>query len=114
MQKQVKQLEPLIKSSGGLLVPSTGVIDQLSLMQSYLGEFENNGGMVSFNSSVKKIIVVNNKFEIEVIDKENNITIIEYDYLINAAGIFSSDVANTIEGLDKKYVPNIFSKRNIF
>ena len=36
---QVKQVEPLIKSFGGLLVPSTGVIDQYSLMQTYLGEF---------------------------------------------------------------------------
>ena len=53
-EKQVNQLEPLIKSSGGLFVPSTGVIDQHSLMQSYLGEFENNGGMVSYNSNVKK------------------------------------------------------------
>ena len=41
--KQINQLEPLIKSYGGLLVPSTGIIDQYSLMQSYLGEFENNG-----------------------------------------------------------------------
>ena len=32
--KQVNQLEPLIKSFGGLLVSSTGVIDQHNLMQS--------------------------------------------------------------------------------
>ena len=53
-EKQIKILEPLIKSSGGLLVPSTGIIDQHTLMQSYLGEFENNGGMVSYSSEVKK------------------------------------------------------------
>ena len=63
-EKQIYQLEPLIKSSGGLLVPSTGVIDQNSLMQSYLGEFESNGGMVSYNSKVKKITILNNGFEI--------------------------------------------------
>merc|ERR1711965_152956 len=86
-EKKVNQLEPLIKSFGGLLVPSTGVIDQHSLMQSYLGEFENNAGMISYNSNVKKISIINNKFEIEVIDNENNQTIISCDYLINAAGI---------------------------
>ena len=113
--KQVKQAEPLIKSSGGLLVPSTGVIDQHSLMQSYLGEFENNGGMISYNSNVKKISIVNSKFEIEVMDNENIITIINCDHLINAAGIFASDVANTIDGLDKKYVPNTYlAKGNYF
>jgi len=114
-EKQVNQLEPLIKSSGGLLVPSTGVIDQHSLMQSYLGEFENNGGMVSYNSNVKKINVTNNRFKITVVDKENNTTIIECDNLINAAGIFASDVANTIDGLDKKYVPYTYlAKGNYF
>ncbi len=113
--KQVNQLEPLIKSFGGLLVPSTGVIDQHSLMQSYLGEFENNGGMISYNSNVKKISIINNKFEIEVKDNENNQTVISCDYLINAAGIFASDVANAINGLDKKYVPNTYlAKGNYF
>lgn len=114
-EKQVNQLEPLVKSFGGLLVPSTGVIDQHSLMQSYLGEFENNGGMTSYNSTVKKISILDNKFEIDVMDNENNQTIILCDYLINAAGIFASDVANTIDGLDKKYVPNTFlAKGNYF
>jgi len=114
-EKQVNQLEPLITSAGGLLVPSTGIIDQYSLMQCYLGEFENNGGMVSYNSLVKKISMVSNKFEIEVVDNNNNITIITCDYLINASGIFASDVAKTINALDKKYVPNTYlAKGNYF
>ena len=114
-EKQVNQLEPLIKSAGGLLVPSTGVIDQHTLMQSYLGEFESNGGMVSYNSKVKKITILNNGFEIIVLDKENNTTIIICDYLINAAGIFATEVAKTIDGLNKKYVPNTYlAKGNYF
>jgi L-2-hydroxyglutarate oxidase LhgO len=96
-------------------VPSTGVIDQHSLMQSFLGEFENNAGMIAYNSNVKKISIVNHKFEIEVMDNENIITVINCDHLINASGIFASDVANTIDGLDKKYVPNTYlAKGNYF
>ena len=114
-EKQINQLEPLIKSFGGLYVPSTGIIDQHILMQTYLGEFENNGGMVSYNSTVKKISLDYKKFEIEVIDNEKNKTIIICDNLINAAGIFASDIANNIDGLDKKYVPNTyFAKGNYF
>ena len=113
-EKQVNKLEPLIKSAGGLLVPSTGVIDQHSLMHSYLGEYENNGGMVAYNSTVKKISYLNNRFEILVFNKDIETKII-CNNLINAAGIFSSDVANTIEGLDKKYIPNTFlAKGNYF
>ena len=113
-KRQVNKLEPLIKSEGGLLVPSTGIIDQHSLMQSYLGEFETNGGMLSYNSTVKKISINNNRFEILVFDK-NIYTNIICNNLINAAGIFSSEVANSIEGLDKKYVPQTFlAKGNYF
>ena len=113
--KQVNQLEPLIKSYGGLLVPSTGIIDQYSLMQSFLGEFEDNGGMVSYNSRVNKISIVNNRFEIEVMDNKNINTMISCDNLINAAGIFASDIAGNIDGLDKKHVPNTYlAKGNYF
>ena len=113
-EKQVNKLEPLVKSAGGLLVPSTGVIDQHSLMQSYLGEYENNGGMVAYNSTVKKISFLNNRFEILVFDKDIETKII-CNNLINAAGIFSSEVANSIEGLDKKHVPQTFlAKGNYF
>ena len=113
-KKQVNNLEPLIKCVGGLLVPSTGIIDQHSLMQSYLGEYETNGGMVSYNSTVKKISFVNNRFEILVVNKDIETKII-CNNLINAAGIFSSEVANSIEGLDKKHVPQTFlAKGNYF
>jgi L-2-hydroxyglutarate oxidase LhgO len=114
-KKKIKILEPLIKSSGGLLVPSTGVIDQHSLMQSYLGEFENNGGMVSYNSEVKKIFLRNKKFKILVQDKHHNQTVIICDFLINAGGIFASDIANYIDGLDKRHIPVTYlAKGNYF
>ena len=112
---KINKLEPLIKSFGGLLVPSSGIIDQHSLMQSYLGEFESKGGMISYNSKVKKIFIHNNQFEIEVNDNKKNQIFIVCDFLINAAGIFASDIANNIDGLDKKYVPSTFlAKGNYF
>jgi L-2-hydroxyglutarate oxidase LhgO len=83
-------------------------------MQSYLGEYETNGGMVSYNSTVKKISFVNNRFEILVVNKDIETKII-CNNLINAAGIFSSEVANSIEGLDKKHVLQTFlAKGNYF
>jgi len=114
-EAQIRKLEPLIKASGGLLVASSGIIDQLSLMQSYLGEFENNGGMISYKSHVKKISIEKNNFEILVEDNDNNKIAITCDCLINAAGIFASDVASTIVGFDKTFVPRTFlAKGNYF
>jgi len=114
-ENHINKIEPLINSSGGLLVPSSGIIDQHNLMQSYLGEFENNGGVVSYNSKVKKILIENNKFEIVVDDNNNNQTLIVCDHLINAAGIFASEVANNIVEFPKKYIPYTYlAKGNYF
>ena len=64
---------------------------------------------------MERILINNKKFEIEVLDNEKNKTKIICDYLINAAGIFASDIANNIDGLDKQYVPNTYlAKGNYF
>tara|TARA_Y100001970_G_scaffold242577_1_gene307127 strand:- start:6769 stop:7881 length:1113 start_codon:yes stop_codon:yes gene_type:complete len=113
--KDVTKLEPLINSVGGLLVDTSGIIDQHSLMQSYLGEFEDNGGMISYNSFVKKISIIRNKFEITVEDRQKNKSIIISDYLVNSAGLFASEVANNIFDLKKEYIPQTYlSKGNYF
>ena len=51
-QIQVKQLEPHLNTVGALLSPSTGLIDTHSLMLSYLGEAEEQGAVIAFNSPV--------------------------------------------------------------
>ena len=51
-QTQVKQLEPHLNTVGALLSPSTGLIDTHSLMLSFLGEAEEQGAVIAFNSPV--------------------------------------------------------------
>ena len=63
-------------------------------------------GGIKKKPNMPKISFVKNRFEILVFDKENQTKII-CNNLINAAGIFASNVANSIEGLDKKYIPKI-------
>ena len=50
--KEVELLEPAVRCVGGLLSPSTGVIDSHALMLSYQGDAEAAGAMIAFLSPV--------------------------------------------------------------
>ena len=114
-KKEVYKLEPLINCEEALLIPSSGIIDPISFMRSLVGEIEEKGNTISYNSKVNKIYLDNDKFTILVKDFHENVTTINCKRLINSAGLFSSEVAKNIEGLDKKFIPNIYyAKGNYF
>ena len=97
-QKEVQKIEPHIFCQEALLVPSSGIIDAIAYMRSLVGKIEECGGMLAFNSKVIKSSFSNNKFIVQVSGKED--TIIQCNQLINSAGLFASQVASRIEGLD--------------
>ena len=114
-KSKVSELEPLIFCSEALLVPSSGIIDSYSFMSSLEGQIKDSQGMISYNSKVSKIIFDGNFFTVQVHDQENNFTSIECNHLINSAGLYASNIANSIEGLDKKFIPKTyFAKGNYF
>ena len=112
-QKEVKKIEPQIFCQEALLVPSSGIIDVIAYMRSLVGKIEECGGMLAFNSKVIKSSLSNNRFVIQISGEED--IIIKCKQLINSAGLFASQVASRIEGLEKKYIPKtFFAKGNYF
>ena len=73
-KKEVYKLEPLVSCEEALLIPSSGIIDPISFMRSMVGEIEENGNIISYNSKIDKIFLDNNKFKILVIDFHDNVT----------------------------------------
>ena len=55
----VSQVEPLVECVEALFVPSSGIVDQTSLMRSYLGELELSGS-IAYNSKFIKSELKNN------------------------------------------------------
>tara|TARA_B100000941_G_scaffold141641_1_gene100389 strand:- start:1274 stop:2383 length:1110 start_codon:yes stop_codon:yes gene_type:complete len=110
----VTNKEPLIKCEEALFVPSSGIVDQGSLMRSYLGEFEDQSGNVAFKSKFIKSILKNDNHVSTIRNGSEEITI-ESRILINAAGLRAEQVAKNIDALDKKYIPKTyFAKGNYF
>ena len=102
-KKEVYKLEPLVNCEEALLIPSSGIIDSVSFMRSLIGEIEEKGNIISYNSKVDKILLDNAKFTILVKDINEEVTTINCKRLINSAGLFSSQVAKNIEDFNEKF-----------
>ena len=114
-KSKVLNLEPLIQCKEALLIPSSGIINSYSFMSSLEGQIKDAKGMISYNSKVFKINFDGKIFNLQIKDQEGNLTSIGCNFLINSAGLYASKVAQSIEELDKKFIPKTyFAKGNYF
>ena len=110
----IKDKEPLVMCIEGLFVPSTGIVDQSTLMRAYVGELEENSGNIVFNSQFIKSEIINGKYQSKVISDGKDI-IIESSIIINAAGLYAEQVAKNIIPLNNNFIPKTyFAKGNYF
>ena len=80
-QSQVAKLEPEVRCIAGIWSETTGIIDSHAFMLSLEGDLESAGGMIAFQSEVKRISV---KTHIQV--KTDELTL-EPKTLVNSAGL---------------------------
>ena len=110
-KEYVHNLEPLVKCYEALEVKSTGIVDQQALMRAYIGEFEDSGGMIAYNTIINSIYFEDKRFRIKTSDG----TEIYSDSLINSAGLVADNIARLIDGFDLKKIPQIYyAKGNYF
>lgn len=102
-QSEVAELEPEVSSVGAAFSPSTGIIDSHNYMLSLLGDTENAGGVVVYQTSIASIKPQNGGFIVKT--EGLNAHEIKTEILINAAGLYACDVARTIADLDDALIP---------
>lgn len=87
-QKEVEALEPEVKTVGGVLSPSTGIIDSHSYMLSLQGQLEQAGGYIALQTRVERVepkaqpIVHTHDFALQT------------RWFINSAGLEAPQLAN--------------------
>ncbi|HEY0219000.1 MAG TPA: NAD(P)/FAD-dependent oxidoreductase [Afipia sp.] len=109
----VSALEPELRCVAALLSPSTGIIDSHAYMLALRGDAENAGAVFAFNTPLLHARVTSKGFEIEA-GGDAPMTL-ACSLLINAAGLYATNVARTIDGLPvEKIPPAYFAKGNYF
>jgi L-2-hydroxyglutarate oxidase LhgO len=106
---QVHELEPAVRCVGGLLSPSTGIIDSHALMLAYQGDLEAHGGFVALASPVLSGAIVGNRVKLAV--GGDSPSTVAVRHVINSAGLAAPAVARSIGGFPRLHVPREYFAR---
>ena len=107
--RAVHELEPEVKSAGGLLSPSTGIIDSHALMLAYQGDLEAHGGFVALSSPVLSGAVVGDGVQLDVGGQTP--MRVTARCVVNSAGLAAPGVARSIDGFPRARVPQEYFAR---
>lgn len=97
--EEIKRDMPTIKCAAALFSEDTGVVDTHSLMCSLEIKANENACDIVYSHEVIGISKKSNIYHISVADKDDNISSIDADIIINAAGL-SSDTIAGLAGID--------------
>ena len=104
---QIVALEPELAVAGGLLSPSTGIIDSHAYMQALLGDAEAAGASLVRNAEVLSVTLQDGRYRLTVRNGGETMTL-RTSLLVNCAGLWASRVARLIEPLDAAFAPATF------
>ena len=108
--KEALQIEPNVKCTKAIWVPTSGVMDSHKLMQRLEYNFISNNGVVVYDTLVDNILFKNSKFNIKTSQQDS----IETEILINATGLWSDSISSMlgIDDLKLHYCKGEYYKTN--
>ena len=102
--------EPALRCMAALVSPSSGIIDSHAYMLSLLGDFENAGGAVVFNTPVTGGRVEHDG----IIVMAQGADPLKARRVVNCAALGAQAVANAIDGFPKQHIPVLRYARGVY
>ena len=103
-------MEPALRCVAALHSPSTGIIDSHALMLAYQGDAESAGAMLALKSSLQRVLVSREGFDLQVGNTRINAKL-----LVNSAGFRAPSIARLMEGFPaSKIPPEYYAKGNYY
>ncbi|WP_027359954.1 NAD(P)/FAD-dependent oxidoreductase [Desulforegula conservatrix] len=88
--------EPNVKGVKALLVPTSGIVDAMALVSRLHAVFKSLGGEIIIGAELVSVSANGSIFSLDL-DFGKNKEAVEADYVINAAGLYSDEVARMID-----------------
>lgn len=104
---EASALEPELNCTMALLSPSTGIVDSHALMLSLLGDAENCGAQLVFNTSLASVNIRGPNHFVCHFDDDNK-SVLSCSHLINASGLYATELAKCFNGLAKEHIPQAY------
>jgi L-2-hydroxyglutarate oxidase LhgO len=101
--------EPEVRCVAALLSPTTGIVDSHGYMLALLGEAEDHGAAIAYQSPVETIERTAEGWVVQVGD-----TRVAASLLVNAAGLDAQRIARKIEALAPAHIPPLFLAKGCY
>ncbi|GAB2267064.1 L-2-hydroxyglutarate dehydrogenase, mitochondrial [Dionaea muscipula] len=124
---EAKKMEPELQCVQALLSPASGIVDSHSLMLSLLGEAENNGATICYNTTVlgghlgEDGVCLHITGSLDLIDSSKGDAlhldpelILQPKVVINSAGLAAVALAKRLVGLNYGVIPAAFFARGCY
>ena len=92
-RRQIEALEPAIEAVAAIYSASSGVIDQMGLMRSFLNVVRSNDVMVAFKHDVTALRRDADGFTLSIVDPAGDSSTLRARALVNSAGLAADRVA---------------------
>lgn len=99
----VREMEPELKSVGGLWSSETGIFDSHAYMMALIARIESAGGTIAYRAPVKSVEISGGSFLLHVGGVDP--TALRVKRLVNSAGLFAPALAKRIEGFESRLIP---------
>ncbi len=108
-----RAMEPELSCIGALWSHETGIIDSHGFMLALWGELEQCGGMIAFETPVERMVYKAAHWHVAFGGRDAGV--MEFDAVVNAAGLGAQELARRIEGYPAAKVPRlVLGKGNYF
>jgi L-2-hydroxyglutarate oxidase LhgO len=108
-----RAMEEELSCIGALWSPETGIIDSHGFMLALQGELEDRGGMIAFETAVERMSFKAPQWHVHFAGSDAGV--VEFDAVVNAAGLGAQTLARCIEGYPAEKVPRlVLAKGNYF
>ncbi|WP_339560286.1 NAD(P)/FAD-dependent oxidoreductase [Pseudomonas sp. EA_65y_Pfl1_P113] len=101
---QLRQMEPAVSGVAALLSMDTGIIDSHAYLLSLLGDAQRHGADLALETRVERLQYDGKDWLVEG-ESCGELFSVDVQRVINAAGLFSSQIASCIDGLEAHHVP---------
>ncbi len=108
-----RAMEAELYCVGALWSPETGIVDSHGYMRALWGELGDHGGMIAFETPVERMSYKAPHWQVQFGGREPGI--VDFDAIINSAGLGAQALARRIEGYPADKVPRlVMGKGNYF
>jgi len=110
--REVAALEPSLRAAAGLLSPSTGIIDSHAYMLALLGEAEAHGAELVPSAAISRLERSGSAWKAWIAGESG--PVLSARTVVNAAGLWASEVAGRIEGYSPAPRATYYAKGSYF